>query len=122
MNEPLLDIRNLTIRYREGGRMIAAVRDVSFELAPGGSLAIVGESGSGKSSIAGAILDFLGPEAEISGTHGLGDLPTDTQRRVERGKRILKHRPDAPPEHAPALRRRERGDVLTLELEAASSP
>jgi peptide/nickel transport system ATP-binding protein len=65
--QPLLEIRNLTIRYREGERKVTAVRDVSFALKPGGSLAIVGESGSGKSSVAGAILNFLGPEAEISG-------------------------------------------------------
>ena len=45
----------------------AAVRDVSFQLRPGEALGIVGESGSGKSSIAGAILDFLGPAARISG-------------------------------------------------------
>jgi len=66
-SEPLLDIRNLTIRYGEADRQITAVRDVSFALNRGGSLAIVGESGSGKSSIAGAVLDFLGPSAEISG-------------------------------------------------------
>jgi peptide/nickel transport system ATP-binding protein len=64
---PLLEIRNLTIRYREDDRPITAVRDVSFALKQGGSLAIVGESGSGKSSVAGAILDFLGPAAEITG-------------------------------------------------------
>ena len=65
--EALLEIRNLTIRYREGERRVTAARDVSFSLKPGGALAIVGESGSGKSSVAGAILNFLGPEAEISG-------------------------------------------------------
>src|SRR5260370_35819671 len=65
--EPLIEIRNLTIRYREGDRQITAVRDVSFALKPGGSLAIVGESGSGKSSVAGAVLDFLGPRAEGDG-------------------------------------------------------
>src|ERR1700730_4115657 len=65
--EPLLEIRNLTLRYREGDRQITAVRDVSFAIKPGGSLAIVGESGSGKSSVAGAVLDFLGPGAEVSG-------------------------------------------------------
>ena len=64
---PLLELRNLTIRYHAGERRVTAVRDVSFGLKPGGSLAIVGESGSGKTSVAGAILDFLGPEAEVSG-------------------------------------------------------
>src|SRR5271167_4410921 len=65
---PLLEIRNLTIRYRDDDRQITAVRDVSLALEPRGSLAIVGESGSGKSSVAGAILNFLGPDAEITGT------------------------------------------------------
>ena len=40
--EPLLEIRNLTIRYREGDRHVTAVRDVSFSLKPDGALAIVG--------------------------------------------------------------------------------
>src|SRR6201997_409894 len=90
--EPLLDVRNLTIRYREGDRQVTAVRDVSFALNPGGSLAIVGESGSGKSSVAGAILDFLGPAAEITGAilfegHNLAEL-TPAQRRSILGRRI----------------------------------
>jgi peptide/nickel transport system ATP-binding protein len=89
---PLLEIRNLTIRYREGERQITAVRDVSFTLAPGGAVAIVGESGSGKSSVAGAILDFLGPAAEISGAilfegQDLAGL-TPAQRRSILGQRI----------------------------------
>src|SRR5258708_5796231 len=66
--EPLLEVRNLTIRYREGDRHVTAARDISFTLKRGGSLAIVGESGSGKSSVAGAILNFLGPTAEITGS------------------------------------------------------
>ncbi len=65
--EPLLEVRNLTIRYRENDRQVTAARDISFTLRRGGSVAIVGESGSGKSSVAGAILDFLGPTTEITG-------------------------------------------------------
>jgi ABC-type glutathione transport system ATPase component len=90
--EPLLEIRNLTIRYREGERQVTAVRDVSFTLEPGGALAIVGESGSGKSSVAGAILDFLGPAAEVTGAilfegQDLAEL-TPAQRRNILGRRI----------------------------------
>ena len=89
---PLLEIRNLTIRYREDDRQITAVRDVSLSLKPGGSLAIVGESGSGKSSVAGAVLDFLGPEAEITGAilfegRDLASL-APAQRRRMLGRRI----------------------------------
>jgi peptide/nickel transport system ATP-binding protein len=65
--ETLLEIRNLTVRYRDGVRAVTAVRDVSFALKPGASLAIVGESGSGKTSIAGAVLDCLGPGGAVSG-------------------------------------------------------
>jgi peptide/nickel transport system ATP-binding protein len=61
----LLEVRNLTIRY--GGAEAAAVRDVSFSLRPGGALGIVGESGSGKSSVAAAVLDFLGDTARVAG-------------------------------------------------------
>ena len=90
--EPLLEIRNLTIRYREGNRQITAVRDVSLALQPGGSLAIVGESGSGKSSVAGAVLDFLGPAAEVSGAilfegQDIAGL-SPVQRRRMLGRRI----------------------------------
>src|SRR5579862_5738258 len=60
---PLLEVRDLTVRYGA----VTAARDISFQLKPGEALGIVGESGSGKSSIAGAMLDFLGPTARISG-------------------------------------------------------
>jgi peptide/nickel transport system ATP-binding protein len=90
--ETLLEIRNLTIRYREGEREVIAVRDVSFALKSGGSLAIVGESGSGKSSVVGAILNFLGPEAEVSGAilfegQDIAGL-APAQRRRMLGRRI----------------------------------
>ena len=89
---PLLELRNLTIRYHAGERRVTAVRDVSFGLKPGGSLAIVGESGSGKSSVAGAILDFLGPAAEVTGAilfegQDLAALAPAQRRRIL-GRRI----------------------------------
>src|SRR5258707_12159633 len=106
--EPVLEIRNLTIRYREHARQITAVRDVSFALKPGGSLAIVGESGSGKSSLAGAVLDFLGPEADVNGAilfegQAIAGL-SPAQRRRMLGRRIGPVFQDPFPALPPALR------------------
>ncbi len=89
---PLLEIRHLTIRYREDDRQITAVRDVSFGLKAGGALAVVGESGPGKSSVADAVLDFLDPSAEITGEilfegQDLAAL-APAQRRRMLGRRI----------------------------------
>jgi peptide/nickel transport system ATP-binding protein len=88
----LLEVRGLTVRYAGEDGTVTAVRDVSFGLAPGRALGIVGESGSGKSSIAGAILDLLGPGADIQGSIVFEgrDLATlaPPQRRALLGSRI----------------------------------
>jgi peptide/nickel transport system ATP-binding protein len=88
----LLDVRNLTVRYVSDHGVTAAVQDVSFSLEPGRALAIVGESGSGKSSIAGSILNFLGPNARVSGQIMFEDqdllLLNAAQRRAVLGQRI----------------------------------
>lgn len=57
---PILAAEGLNLTYRSGlfggGRSVAAVRDVSFEIGYGRIVAVVGESGSGKSSLARCIL------------------------------------------------------------------
>jgi len=88
----LLAVRGLSVRYAGDDGPVTAVRDVSFSLAPGRALGIVGESGSGKSSIAGAILDLLGPGADIGGSivfegRDLASLNAQ-QRRAMLGSRI----------------------------------
>src|SRR5690606_4653052 len=52
-------LENVTKRYGVGafgGRTFTAVRDVSFEVAPGEVVSLIGESGSGKSTIGKMIL------------------------------------------------------------------
>jgi len=67
--EPLLAVRDLTVRFRSGGDRVRAVNGVGFEVRPGETLAVVGESGSGKSVTALSILRLLpGRNAEIGGS------------------------------------------------------
>jgi ABC-type dipeptide/oligopeptide/nickel transport system ATPase component len=56
---PLLDIRNLSIRFATETGDVRAVQNVSFTLEKGETLAIVGESGSGKSVTALALTRLL---------------------------------------------------------------
>jgi microcin C transport system ATP-binding protein len=57
---PLLEVRNLSVSFRQGGADHLAVDRVSFSLAKGRTLALVGESGSGKSVTALSIVRLLG--------------------------------------------------------------
>ena len=57
--DKILDVKNLRVSFRTSGGTVKAVRDISFELERGKTLAIVGESGSGKSVTSKAILGIL---------------------------------------------------------------
>lgn len=59
MMEKLLDVKNLTLSFRLNEGINHVIRDVSFHLNKGETLAIVGESGSGKSVTTKAILGLI---------------------------------------------------------------
>lgn len=65
MTEPLLDIHQLSVTFRARHRIVKALRNVSFRLEPGRTLALVGESGSGKSVTSLAIMGLLPPNGAI---------------------------------------------------------
>ncbi|MFD6278375.1 dipeptide ABC transporter ATP-binding protein [Streptomyces sp. NPDC060209] len=88
---PLLDVRDLVVRYRLRHGVVEAVRSVSFTVAPGETVAVVGESGSGKSTTAHAVLGLLPPTAEVGGG-SIGFGGQDLARLGERGLRGLRGR------------------------------
>ena len=57
--DKILEVNKLKISFRTQGGTVKAVRDISFDLKRGETLAIVGESGSGKSVTSKAILGIL---------------------------------------------------------------
>ncbi|MFM8748030.1 MAG: ABC transporter ATP-binding protein [Aestuariivirga sp.] len=59
MSAALLEVRDLSVAFTQGGQTTLAVDKVSFSIAKGETLALVGESGSGKSVTALSILKLL---------------------------------------------------------------
>lgn len=59
MAQPLLELKNLNIAFNTERGEIRPVRDVSYSIYPGQTLAVVGESGCGKSVTALSILRLI---------------------------------------------------------------
>ncbi|WP_060512378.1 ABC transporter ATP-binding protein [Pseudomonas sp. NBRC 111124] len=92
MSQPaLIEVRDLSVSYGFAGQRTHALKQLSFSLAQGETLAIVGESGSGKSTLASALLGLLPGNARID----QGQLWVDgieVTRASERAKRQLRGR------------------------------
>ena len=71
--EKKLQVRNLRVSFRTNDGKVQAVRDISFDLHKGETLAIVGESGSGKSVTSKAILGILAGNSIVEGGEILYD-------------------------------------------------
>jgi peptide/nickel transport system ATP-binding protein len=63
--EPVLDVRGLTVEYVTAGDPARAVDSVSFSVGPGEFLGVVGESGCGKSTMLFGVAGLLRPPAEV---------------------------------------------------------
>jgi oligopeptide/dipeptide ABC transporter ATP-binding protein len=87
----LLEVADLSVRFRGDGGWVTAIEDVSFSLAQGEVLGIVGESGSGKSVTALSLLRLHARNARIAGTVRFGTddllaLPERALRRIRGGE------------------------------------
>jgi microcin C transport system ATP-binding protein len=84
---PLLEVRGLSIGFRQGGALVPAVRGVDFTISEGETVALVGESGSGKSVTALSTVRLLADSAEVAGSirfrgQELTGAAEETLRRV----------------------------------------
>lgn len=92
-DQPVLSVENLTTSFLVDGEWKEVVRDVSFTVAPGETVAIVGESGSGKSVTSLSVMRLLQPDtSRITGQIALSgrellSLPEHEMRKV-RGNEI----------------------------------
>ncbi|MEM1351095.1 MAG: ATP-binding cassette domain-containing protein, partial [Pseudomonadota bacterium] len=64
----LLEVKDLTVSFRQDGVSTPAVKGVSFSVERGETVALVGESGSGKSVSALSTVSLLGDSAEVAGS------------------------------------------------------
>ncbi|PNC04986.1 ABC transporter ATP-binding protein [Akkermansia muciniphila] len=90
----MLSVRNLSASFHTRAGIVRAVRNVSFDVAPGETLGIVGESGSGKSVTCYSMMGLIPtPPGRIESGSALLDgtdllhCPEKTLRSI-RGKRI----------------------------------
>jgi len=78
--ERVLDVRDLTVRFTSSERTIDAVRNLSFHVDRGETLAIVGESGSGKSVTSLALMRLV--------EHGGGNIVQGSIALRRRGGQV----------------------------------
>ena len=95
--EELLRVDRLSVTYGRGVRAFTALKDVSFVISKGETLALVGESGSGKSTMARAISGLIAPASGEVRMRGEKLAPLVKHRSAEQ-RRLIQYvfqNPDA---------------------------
>src|SRR6218665_3956971 len=71
-DDAMIDIRNLSVTFRRGGKAVKAVNGVSLQVKPGEVVALLGESGSGKSVTMRSLLRMHPKGTTIEGSMAVG--------------------------------------------------
>jgi len=87
MSDKLLEVKDLSVAFSQGGRSTLAVDKVSFSINRGETLALVGESGSGKSVSALSILKLL---PYPSASHPSGSITFKGEEMLDSDERDLR--------------------------------
>lgn len=99
MTQPLIDVKNLTLKFKTDEGLVTAVDDISFSIEPGEIMGLVGESGSGKSVTAKSLMHLnasnsvYNPESRITmcfddQTIEVMSLETSKEMKIIRGGAI----------------------------------
>ena len=83
MNQPILEVNQLSKIYRSGSRQLTVLHDVSFALDPEATCSIVGPSGSGKTTLLGLC---AGLDRATSGSVVLNGVKLDNLNEDERAE------------------------------------
>ncbi|RUM27096.1 ABC transporter ATP-binding protein [Rhizobium vallis] len=87
---PIIDARNVAVNFKVEDGMVEAVKDVSFQLYRGETIAIVGESGSGKSVTARTVMGLLSKRAVVSDKSTVAYDGNNILKFSERARRKLR--------------------------------
>ncbi|PCK87514.1 microcin ABC transporter ATP-binding protein [Rhizobium sophoriradicis] len=87
---PIIDARNVAVNFKVEDGMVEAVKDVSFQLYRGETIAIVGESGSGKSVTARTVMGLLSKRAVVSEKSTVSYDGSNILKFSERARRKLR--------------------------------
>lgn len=86
--EPILEMKDLEVRFETFGGEVQAVRGVNLQLLKGETLAIVGESGSGKSVTAQSIMQLIQrPPGKFTG----GSILFDGEELLDKSEGQMEH-------------------------------